>query len=173
MRTCVYHYENSVYTRVEDANERYRENAIDILEEYHNKIGGPPVYEPAPKKKGPKSGKRSASAAFATESPAVEPSAKKRGRKSINDANAAPNGTPQAKKLPEGSWENQGQRVGSILEETDPEKVGKIKGKGKTAGGPVLLGLLEWNDRAKTQHPLSVLRNKCPQKLLDYYEQHL
>ena len=149
---------------------------MDIVEEYHRKIGGTPIYEPAPKKKGPKPGanKRSASAAFPAESPAVEPSAKKRGRKSMNELATAANGaTPEKRKLPEGSWEHLVQRVGSILEESEE----KVKGaKGKRAGGgggTVLLGLLEWNDGWKSQHPIRVVRQKCPQKLLDYYEQHL
>lgn len=50
----------------------------------------------------------------------------------------------------------------SILEEDEE------KGKGKQ-----LIGLVEWVDKRKTQHKMEVLRRKCPQKLLDYYEQHL
>lgn len=36
------------------------------------------------------------------------------------------------------------------------------------------MGLLQWKDGPpKTQHKMKVLRQKVPQKLLDYYEQHL
>lgn len=119
--------------------------------------------EPKGKKKGGKGGKRTASAAFA-ESPAVEAGVKKRGRKSAGDAN----GTSKGKTLPEGLWENHVSRVSSIIEEIDPVMVKGVKGRTKN-----LLGLLEWNDGRKTQHPLDTLRRKCPQRLLDYYEQHL
>ena len=64
--------------------------------------------------------------------------------------------------MPSGSWETHIQRVTSILEEDEE------KSKGKQ-----LIGLVEWVDTRKTQHKMEVLRRKCPQKLLDYYEQHL
>lgn len=34
---------------------------------------------------------------------------------------------------------------------------------------------MQWNDEdvSKTQHPMRTLRQRCPQRLLDYYEQHL
>ena len=135
---------------------------MELLGEYHESIGGAP--EPkGSKKKGPTPGKRSASAAFA-ESPAVEASGKKRGRKSTGDTN----GAHKPKKLPEGLWETEVSRVCSIIEESSP-----LLGKGAKAKSKNLLGLLEWNDGAKTQHPLDTLRRKCPQRLLDYYEQHL
>lgn len=123
---------------------------------YHKSIGGPPE---APKKGG--KGKRSASTAF--DSPVPDSSAKKtKGRQS--DVGAA-NGTPAKKTLPAGTWENDVQRVTSILEEPeDPTQKNKSN---------VLIGLLEWIDGTKTQHKMDALRRKCPQKLLDYYEQHL
>ena len=58
--------------------------------------------------------------------------------------------------------------LSSIIEETDAEFRG---GKGTDVKG--LYGLLEWSDGRKTQFPLEVVRRKCPQRLLDYYEQHL
>jgi len=152
-----------------------RENAKDILNAYHKKIGGEPVFEAKPKsskKKGPapggKAGKRSASDAFA-ESPAPAGSAtKKKGRMSAGTNGAAADDFPTNKRdLPIGSWEDHITRVTSIIEEMVPAK-------GKEKEHKVLTGLLEWNDDGpKTQHKLKVLRQKCPQKLLDYYEQHL
>ena len=144
-----------------------RENALELLDQYHNKIGGPPVYEPEPqpssKKKG---GKRSASAAF---SPAVEPSGtKKRGRKSNGAETNGATPTSRERKLPDGDWESLVQRVQSIVEEDDAS--GKA-GKGRDTKH--LIGMLEWNDGGKTQHSMAALRRKVPQKLLDYYEQHL
>lgn len=123
------------------------------------------MYEPAPtssKKKGAKGGKRSASAAFA-ESPAAETSTKKRGRKSVENSNGAPKF-----ELPDGSWQDHVLRVTSIIEEFEPAK--SIKG---AKGASSLIGLLEWNNGQKTQHAMKTLRTKCPQKLIDYYEQHL
>lgn len=128
-----------------------RDNAQEALDEYHNNIGGQP--EP-PAKKGGK-GKRSASA---IDSPSVETSSKKAcgGRK------FDVNGTPSKMELPSGSWETHIKRVSSILEEDEE------KGKRRQ-----LIGLVEWEDSRKTQHKMEVLRRKCPQKLLNYYEQHL
>ena len=88
----------------------------------------------------------------------------------MNDA--AANGTTPEKKLPEGSWEEKVLRVHSILEET-AEAHPSVKSSKTKSGTSVLLGLLEWTDGRKTQHSLNVLRTKCPQKLLDYYEGHL
>lgn len=86
----------------------------------------------------------------------LEASDKKKGRKS------EVNGTPTNSQLPAGSWEAEIQRVTSIIEEDE------IKGKGRA-----LIALVEWVDGRKTQHKMEVLRRKCPQKLLNYYEQHL
>ncbi|KAK5166965.1 uncharacterized protein LTR77_007694 [Saxophila tyrrhenica] len=132
------------------------DNAMGIVAEYHDTIGGPPAS--SSQKKG---GKRSASAAN-LDSPAVKPSAKKKGRQSET------NGVTTAK-LPEGSWESHVLRVHTVLEESKPS----TKPAKGTKDIRTLLGLIEWNDGTKTQHPLAVLRRKCPQKMLDYYEQHL
>ena len=154
------------------ADVRLRENAIDTLNEYHDSIGGAP--EPKSKTKGgAKGGKRSASNAF--DFPAVQPSASKagkRGRQSNGTTTLSTNLKKGTKDLPEGSWEEHVSRVSSIIEETD-EKAVTGTGKGKGKGSKNLLGLLEWNNGRKTQHSLETLRRKCPQRLLDYYEQHL
>lgn len=104
-------------------------------------------------------GKRNASEAF--DSPI--PSKKGKGRKS--DAN----GDSEEFKPPIGSWEDSISRVAAILEEEE-EPIGLKKSVKDTT---VLLGLLEWNNGKKTQHKMSILRQKCPQRLLDYYENHL
>src|ERR1700761_5652664 len=138
---------------------------MDLVNAYHSKNGGPPVFQPASGKKGGKGGKggkRNASAAF--DSPAIEPGAKKRGRKAQN---ADTNGTDMSG-LPEGSWEELVMRIHTVLEEENTS----LKGGRKSKGGKTLLGLIEWHDGRKTQHTLATLRTKCPQKLLDYYEQH-
>lgn len=131
---------------------------MDLVNAYHDEIGGAPIQGPASSKK--KGGaKRSASTAN-LDSPAVKPSAsKKRGRQSDT------NGLMSTANLPSGTWDNDVLRVHTVLEET-PDPTTKSKGK-------VLLGLIEWNKGGKTQHPLATLRRKCPQRMLDYYEQHL
>ncbi len=133
---------------------------MDLVNAYHDAIGGAPIQGPASSKKKGGSAKRSASSAN-LDSPAVKPSAsasKKRGRQSDT------NGLMSTANLPNGTWDNDVLRVHTVLEDTDPT----VKGKGK-----VLLGLIEWNKGGKTQHPLATLRRKCPQRMLDYYEQHL
>lgn len=106
-------------------------------------------------------GKRAASSAFA-DSPAPASSKKGRGRKS--DANG------EAWEPPLGSWEDQVKGVTAIIEADDVDAEGTIS---KKKGAQSLEGLLEWHNGKKTQHKMPVLRQRCPQKLLDYYEGHL
>ncbi|KAI7157442.1 hypothetical protein KC349_g5615 [Hortaea werneckii] len=165
------------------------EGAKDILQTYLKKIGGTPE-PPAPKPKRGGStrksggGKRSASEAFATESPAPASSSKKRGASSKGRPSKA-NGTTvddhtetTKRALPPGTWDNDVQRVTSIIEESAPSTTSS-SARNKSAAGngketKELIGLLEWKDGgAKTQHKMKVLRQKVPQRLLDYYEQHL
>lgn len=134
---------------------------MDLVNEYHDKIGGAPISGTAEasgskrKSAATKSNKRTLAALF--DSPSIQPNANKR---------AKANGTKEAAfVLPSGSWEDQVLRVHTVLEEDDPNALKK--------GGRTLLGLVEWEGQRKTQHPLHVLRRRCPQKLLDYYEAHL
>lgn len=139
---------------------------MDLVNEYHDSIGGAPL----PPNSG-KSSRKSNGAASSTpgkgtkrpsstlyDDPSFDSQAKK--RRDLNGAS-----TPS--KFPNGTWEANVLRVHTVLEEYDPTN------RTKNKDGKVLLGLIEWDDGKKTQHPLSVLRRKCPQKMLDYYEQHL
>lgn len=134
-----------------------------MLEAYHRRIGGTP--EPPAKGKKPSKaslGKRSASGA-GLDSPAPTSAKKGRGRKS--DMNGSEEWAP-----PEiGLWEDHITRVSAIVE---GENTDGIIRKGAKAT-QTLEGLLEWNNGKKTQHTMAVLRQKCPQRLLDYYESHL
>ncbi|KAF7195533.1 Chromo domain-containing protein 2 [Pseudocercospora fuligena] len=135
--------------------------AKEALGAYHRAIGGTP--EPPMKGKKPTKaslGKRNSTQAD-LDSPAPSSNKKGRGRKS--DAN----GTSAVDTLPVGSWEDHVSSVAAIVES---EEVGLTKGKKDVKS---LEGLLEWNDGRKTQHKMNVLRQKCPQRLLDYYESHL
>ncbi|KAK0278617.1 hypothetical protein LTR35_004316 [Friedmanniomyces endolithicus] len=144
------------------------DGAQDILAAYHKKIGGAPD-PPAAKssyKKGKGGGKRSASDAFDA-SPASQNKKKSSDRKS-NGASAV---DAKARVMPLGSWDDLVLRVTSIVEE-----VALVKGSGGKKGEEEreLVGLLEWKKEGqKTQHKMRTLRQKVPQRLLDYYEQHL
>ncbi|TKA69847.1 hypothetical protein B0A55_06732 [Friedmanniomyces simplex] len=147
------------------------DGAKDILKVYHKKIGGvpePPAKGSSKKGKG-KSGKRSASEAFDS-SPALTSSKKKTssGRRS-NGVEAA---EQTKRELPLGSWDDVVLRVTSIVEEAVPVKGAKA---GVVTEKKELIGLLEWkkDGEKKTKHTMKVLRQKVPQRLLDYYEQHL
>lgn len=121
------------------------EGAIEILKEYWEEIGG----RPAPKSGG----------------------TKRKGRKSgVADSEA---GTPaastkRAKKEeewspPPGSWENEVDYVETVAETISP-----------TTGEKQRVGYLVWQGtHGKTQHPLHIIYQKCPQKMLQYYESHL
>ncbi|KAI6879285.1 hypothetical protein KC359_g503 [Hortaea werneckii] len=170
------------------------EGAKDILQTYLKKIGGTPE-PPAPKtKRGGSSarksggGKRSASEAFAADSPAPDSSSSKKrgkGRPSKTNGTAVDDNTTETGKraLPPGTWDNDVLRVTSIIEESVPSTsttTSSARSKSAAAAAAAgkeskeLIGLLEWKDGgAKTQHKMKVLRQKVPQRLLDYYEQHL
>lgn len=134
---------------------RSRENAREILKAYHRSIGG----TPQPPSKGKGKAKRSLSAA------ADSPVGKKRGRKSETNGTAV----VKEEKLPIGSWESLC-TVAAIIEEHELPDASSTK---KQADNKSLVGMLQWNDGRKTQHPMGTLRTKCPQRVLDYYESHL
>ncbi|WPH02641.1 Hypothetical protein R9X50_00550600 [Acrodontium crateriforme] len=139
-------------------------NAPQILKAYHEKIGGPPKPPQKASAKKVGRGKKKRTAADAFEDSPAPATASTRRKSNNNKADAVKsNGTLEKKKreLPVGSWEDHITRVVSIVESGVGDK--------RTLGG-----LLEWNaDGSKTEHSLKVLRTKCPQRLLDYYEQHL
>nr|POF04515.1 chromo domain-containing protein 2 [Quercus suber] len=142
--------------------------AQELLDEYHTKIGGPPVYEPkgSVAARNGRGKKRGALDAFETSAtPSSDKKQRKTGRKSngVEDEDEG-----EAKKiLPSGQWEAEVTRISSVLEEEVPA----AGGKGKMAKRLTVFVL--WNSGQKTQHLMSQIRRKCPQKLLDYYEQHL
>lgn len=65
--------------------------------------------------------------------------------------------------LPVGSWETAINFVETIEEIPDPDKAGDMK----------RMAFVYWTDGKRSQHPLPVLYQKAPQKMLQYYEQHL
>jgi chromobox protein 1 len=133
-----------------------------VLDAYHKSIGGPP----SPRKK-----------ASAKKSSAKE---KTTGRGSKRIPDSEENNTPAASKkrrssksdadsqtLPLGTWEDD-VTVNAIVQKTvaGAEQPDPVTG--------TLQGLVLWSSTGrKTEHDMEVLRQKCPQRLLDYYEAHL
>ncbi|KAH3914196.1 hypothetical protein HBI56_052130 [Parastagonospora nodorum] len=117
--------------------------AIDVMNEYFDELGGRP--EP----KGP---------------------GKRKGRPS--GANKSGSGTPAstAKRVkqdrewspPHGSWEDDVDYIDTVEEKVDP-RTGELS----------KFAYLVWKNDKKTQHPLKHIYQKCPQKMLLYYESHL
>lgn len=122
------------------------EGAGEVLQEYWDSIGGRPEV-------GGKGGK-------------------KRGRKStvsnLDSAASTPvSTTKRAKKEvewspPAGSWETEVAYVETVTETPD-HKTGEHQ----------RFAYLVWYNQKKSQHPLRQVYQKCPQKMLEYYESHL
>jgi len=82
----------------------------------------------------------------------------------------------KARVMPLGSWDDLVLRVTSIVEQVATVKESDGGGARKKGEEEIeLVGLLEWKkgEQKKTQHKMRLLRQKVPQRLLDYYEQHL
>ena len=63
---------------------------------------------------------------------------------------------------PPGSWEDEVSYVDTVEEQKDPQ-----------TGTKKRYAYLVWVNQKKTQHPLPNVYQKCPQKMLEYYESHL
>ncbi|KAG8631361.1 hypothetical protein KVT40_000501 [Elsinoe batatas] len=134
-----------------EPKENLLEGAADILEAYHTKIGG----EPTKKGRGPAKGtKRKA------ESTTASPAPTKRSRKSGSAVNG------KEWKAPDGSWEKQVNAIETISEE--PFKDAKSRKRNDK-----LNVFLVFNDGHKASYSIDTVRQKCPQKLLDYFVSHL
>jgi chromobox protein 1 len=92
-------------------------------------------------------------------------------RKSRKSVAAEPTATPVTNKRlkkekewspPSGSWEHDVSYVDTVEEQKDP-----------TTGTKARYAYLVWINQKKTQHPLQHVYQKCPQKMLEYYESHL
>ena len=119
-----------------------REGAIDVLNEYFQKIGGRP--EPKGQKR---KGRPSVSGAkTGSETPSTST---KRAKQDKAPKVEKPSWSP-----PPGSWEHDVSYVDTVEEMRDP-KTGKL---GRFV-------YLVWNNQQKTQHPLKHVYQKCPQKV--------
>lgn len=147
------------------------EGSRDLLNAYHAKIGGTP--QPQTRKRR-RSGRANNSGTKRRASEAARDSPVTKKRRSVENGGST-NGieedidVPAKRQLPIGSWEDHVLRVTSVLEETTATNGGQFGKEQKE-----LVGILEWkNAGPKTQHKLKILRQKAPQKLLDYLLSHL
>lgn len=123
--------------------------AADVLKEYFEEIGGRP--EP-PAAKGQKR-KGRASGASGIKSEASTPTATTTTKRVKQEKVWSP---------PPGSWEHDVSHCDTVEENMNPQ-TGKLE----------RFAYLVWNNQKKTQHPLQHTYQKCPQKMLQYYESHL
>jgi chromobox protein 1 len=99
-------------------------------------------------------------------------SKKRKGRKSAAGDSPAPPVATSSKRArkerewspPPGSWENDVDYIETVEQSETIEK---------ETGEPTKYAYLTWNNGKKTQHPLRYVYQKCPQKMLLYYESHL
>ncbi|KAL4804508.1 hypothetical protein BDV18DRAFT_143311 [Aspergillus unguis] len=137
--------------------EKNLDNAPEVLQEYFKTIGGRPE-KPTKKRK---STGRPAKAAQEE-----KPEPKKRRKSRANDEETAtpevrkeeqekntpaPNWVPKAK-----SWENEVKAVDTIVREGDG-----------------LVAYLHWKNDKKSKVSIETCYDKCPRKMLKFYEQHL
>ncbi|KAL4989937.1 hypothetical protein BDW68DRAFT_57049 [Aspergillus falconensis] len=132
------------------------EGAQDILNEYFKLIGGRPE-KPSKKRKSTGRPPKAAS----VEKP--EPKRRRRSRAADNEEtdageekkkvkeSVAPNWVPKSK-----NWENEVKTVDTIVRED---------------GG--LVAYLHWNNDKKSKVSIETCYDKCPRKMLKFYEQHL
>ena len=118
-----------------------REGAIDVLNEYFNKIGGRP--EP----KGQKRKGRPSTAGVKSES--GTPSSSTKRAKADKPEKKVVEWSP-----PPGSWEHDVDHIDTVEQTKDP-KTGQLE----------KFAYLVWTNKQKTQHPLKHVYQKCPQKV--------
>ncbi|KAH9886578.1 heterochromatin protein one [Xylariomycetidae sp. FL2044] len=130
--------------------ENLRENAADVLDEYLLGIGGrEKIIEDAKtalktKKRGrPTSG--------------TPTNATKRRRNASHPDSATPPASNKPWKPPVGSWEDEVESIDACHDENS----------GK------LIVYLTWKNGHKTQHDTKVIYQRCPQKMLQFYERHV
>ncbi|TID20661.1 hypothetical protein E6O75_ATG05425 [Venturia nashicola] len=147
------------------------ETASDVLKVYFKKIGGRPANK-TPAAKGKKSKKRGAEA-LAAATPTAKPGRKRSKLSTPPEAATATAVATSARrgkkddieddwKPPHGTWENNVIDIDTIEEVWDEQ-----------AGKSLRYAYVMWDNGRKTRHVLSTLNQKCPQKMLHYYESHL
>ncbi|KAI2617790.1 heterochromatin protein one [Hypoxylon sp. NC1633] len=133
-----------------EEDDNLKENASDVLEEYLHSLGGrQKILDDATT--AIKTKKRGRPAAGTPTNGA------KRRRNDSHPASATPPTSGRPWKPPVGSWEDE---VDSI-DACHDENTGK------------LIVYLTWKNGHKTQHDTKVVYQRCPQKMLQFYERHV
>ncbi|KAI5861330.1 heterochromatin protein one [Durotheca rogersii] len=129
--------------------ENIRENASDILDIYLAKVGGrDKIIEEA--NAALKTKKRGRPAGAST-------NGTKRRRNGSHPDSATPPTTGRSWHPPVGSWEDEVESIDACHD----ENTGK------------LIVYLTWKNGHKTQHDTKVIYQRCPQKMLQFYERHV
>ncbi|KAI1472226.1 heterochromatin protein one [Daldinia caldariorum] len=131
-------------------HENLKENASDVLDEYLSSFGGlEKILEEG--KTALKTKKRGRPAS------GTPSNGTKRRRNGSHPASETPPASSRAWKPPVGSWEDEVESIDACHDE--------VKGK--------LVVYLTWKNGNKTQHDTKVVYKRCPQKMLQYYEQRV
>ncbi|KAI0394877.1 hypothetical protein F5Y17DRAFT_425886 [Xylariaceae sp. FL0594] len=133
-----------------EEEENLRENAAVVLDEYLQSVGGREaiLQEAETALKTKKRGRPS------TGTPS---NGTKRRRNDSHPASPTPPTGTRAWKPPPGSWEDHVESIDACHD----ENTGK------------LIVYLTWKDGQKTQHDTKVIYQRCPQKMLQFYERHV
>jgi len=124
-----------------------------ILQEYYNKIGGRPVQK-SPSRGASAARKRARNSTSAAATPAKS---SKKSRVSASAKSVDVDSPSEARwEPPTGSWEEHITHIDTI-ERNDNG----------------LVCYLQWQNGKKTQHDIHTVHQKCPQRMLSFYEQHL
>ncbi|KAI1101262.1 heterochromatin protein one [Jackrogersella minutella] len=131
-------------------DENLRENASDILEKYLDRMGGREKIL-ADAKTALKTKKRGRPAS------GTLTNGTKRRRNDSFMGSESPPASARPWKVPVGSWEDEVESVDACHD----ENTGK------------LIVYLTWKNGRKTQHDTKVVYQRCPQKMLQFYERHV
>ncbi|KAI1387992.1 heterochromatin protein one [Hypoxylon trugodes] len=133
-----------------EEDENLKENASDVLEEYLASVGGREKIL-GDSKSALKTKKRGRPAASTPTNGA------KRRRNGSHPDSATPPTTGRGWKPPVGSWEDEVDSIDACHDETSGR----------------LIVYLTWKNGQKTQHDTKVVYQRCPQKMLQFYERHV
>jgi chromobox protein 1 len=122
------------------------EGAIDVLNEYFQKIGGRPEPKGQKRKGRPSAaGTKSESGIPASSTKRVKADTEEKKMKEKREAQWSP---------PPGSWEHDVSYIDTVEQTKNPK-----------TGEPEKFAYLVWMNGRKTQHPLKHVYQKCPQKV--------
>ncbi|RJE17986.1 heterochromatin protein [Aspergillus sclerotialis] len=130
-----------------EPEENILENAKEIVDEYYKSQGGRPEKGPGRKRKSTGGAKQ------------IAEKAEPKRRKKSQPAEATPEGDDVADWVPKGkSWENDVELVDTIIRDQESNS---------------LVAYLHWKNGKKSRVSLDTCYEKCPMKMLKFYEQHL